>query len=88
MNLKISHRNFAPLRLCVSLFASLFLSSFAVANAQTSFLMIGDTYPTGVQRGKTTLVTVEAGGTGGTNFYGAYKAMFEGEGIKSRNRAS
>jgi hypothetical protein len=49
--------------------------------AQTSFPMLAGVYPAGVQRGKTTEVTVFAGGTGGANLYGAYKAMFEGAGI-------
>ena len=56
------------------------------AHAQTSFPMIISTYPTGVQRGKTTEVTVTAGvnnGGGGANLYGAYKAAFEGEGVKA-----
>ena len=56
------------------------------ARAQTSFPMIISTFPTGVERGKTTDVTVTAGvmnGGGGANLYGAYKAAFEGEGIKA-----
>lgn len=51
--------------------------------AQTSFPMVCSTFPTGVQRGKTTEVTVYAGGGGGGNLYGAYKALFEGEGVKA-----
>ncbi|HZP82343.1 MAG TPA: hypothetical protein VFB21_11950, partial [Chthonomonadaceae bacterium] len=53
------------------------------AAAQTSFVMLGSTFPTGVQRGKTTEVTVRAGGNGGANLYGAYKALFEGEGVQA-----
>ncbi len=51
------------------------------AHAQTSFPMLGSAYPVCIQRGKTTEVTVTAAGNGGTNLYGAYKALFEGEGI-------
>lgn len=53
------------------------------AAAQTSFVMLGSTFPTGVQRGKTTEVTVRAGGNGGANLYGAYKVLFEGEGVQA-----
>ena len=62
------------------------LSSLRPAGAQTSFPMIISTFPTGVQRGKTTDVTVTAGtvnGGGGNNLYGAYKALFEGPGVKA-----
>ena len=51
--------------------------------AQTSFPMIGGVYPVGVQRGKTVDVTVYAGGNGGANLYGAYKALVEGVGVKA-----
>ena len=51
--------------------------------AQTSFPMIGGVYPLGVQRGKTVDVTVYAGGNGGANLYGAYKAFVEGAGVKA-----
>jgi hypothetical protein len=51
--------------------------------AQTSFPMIGSAFPVSVQRGKTTEVTVYTGGNGGGNIYGAYKALFTGEGIKA-----
>lgn len=53
------------------------------ASAQTSFPMLGSVFPVSVQRGKTTEVTVSTGGNGGGNIYGAYKALFEGEGIKA-----
>jgi hypothetical protein len=53
------------------------------AAAQTSFIMLGSTFPTGVERGKTTEVTIRAGGDGGSNLNGAYKVMFEGEGVKA-----
>ena len=55
-------------------------------SAQTAFPMIISTFPTGVQRGKTTDVTVSTGGVnggGGNNLYGAYKAIFEGEGVRA-----
>ena len=55
----------------------------SIVHAQTSFPMLGAAYPVCIQRGKTTEVTVSAAGTGGTNLYGAYKAMFEGEGISA-----
>ena len=61
------------------------LSLAGLAGAQTCYPMIMSTYPTGVQRGKTTDVTVNVGtsnGGGNTNLYGAYKAIFEGEGVK------
>ena len=56
------------------------------AGAQTSFPMIISTYPSGVERGKTVVVTVNAGtvnGGGGANLYGAYKVLMEGEGVKA-----
>jgi hypothetical protein len=62
------------------------LCLFAVTTpllAQTSFPMIGGVYPLGVQRGKTVDVTVYAGGNGGANLYGAYKAFVEGAGVKA-----
>ena len=61
-----------------------FLCFFAAINrlaAQTSFPMIGGAFPLGVQRGKTTDITVYAGGNGGANLYGAYKALFAGTGV-------
>jgi hypothetical protein len=45
--------------------------------AQTSFPMITHTHPVAIERGKTTEVTVE----GQMNFYGAYKVLFEGNGL-------
>ena len=53
------------------------------ASAQTSFPMLGSVFPAGVPRGKTTEVTVYAAGNGGANLYGAYKALFAGEGVKA-----
>lgn len=56
----------------------------APACAQTSFPMIWSVYPAGVERGKTTTVTVYTGGSaggGGGNLYGAYAALFEGKGV-------
>src|SRR3954449_6735227 len=58
----------------------------SAAGAQTSFPMIISTYPSGVERGKTVVVTVNAGtvnGGGGGNLYGAYRVMMEGEGVKA-----
>ncbi len=52
-------------------------------SAQTSFPMLGGAFPLGVQRGKTTDVTVYAGGNGGANLYGAYKALFSGQGVSA-----
>src|SRR3978361_376802 len=55
----------------------------ARAGAQPSFPMIISTYPSGVERGKTLVVTVNSGtvnGGGGANLYGAYKVMMQGEG--------
>src|SRR5581483_5203231 len=49
------------------------------ASAQTSFPMITYTTPVALQRGKTTEVTVE----GQQNFFGVYKALFEGAGISA-----
>src|SRR5579871_4236087 len=68
-----------------SLFCGIF-GLIGVASAQTCYPMIMSTYPAGVQRGKTTDVTVNVGtsnGGGNTNLYGAYKAIFEGEGVKA-----
>lgn len=74
-------------RACLTLLVCLgCLSALRPASGQTSFPMIIATFPTGVQRGKTTDVTVTAGtvnGGGGANLYGAYKALFEGAGIKA-----
>lgn len=74
-------------RTCLTLLACLSgISALMPASAQTSFPMIISTFPTGVQRGKTTDVTVTAGtvnGGGGANLYGAYKALFDGPGIKA-----
>src|SRR5579871_2039994 len=53
------------------------------SGAQTSFPMICASYPAGVQRGKTTEVTIMAGGGGGGSLYGAYKVLFAGEGVKA-----
>src|SRR5262245_33824411 len=47
--------------------------------AQTSFPMITHVHPVALQRGKAAEVTVE----GQMNFYGAYKALFEGAGISA-----
>ena len=58
----------------------------AALRAQTSFPMVWSVYPAGVERGKTAEVTVYAGGSeggGGENLYGAYKALFEGAGVKA-----
>src|SRR5580658_3484181 len=69
-----------------SVLCAIVLCSPHFAHAQTSFPMIISTYPTGVERGKTTDVVVTAGvmnGGGGANLYGAYKAAFEGDGIKA-----
>ncbi len=45
--------------------------------AQTSFPMITHAYPVAVQRGATTEIAVD----GQMNFAGAYKALFEGDGV-------
>lgn len=58
-------------------FFSLPLWLTSVSSAQTSFPMITHTQPVAVERGKTTVVTVE----GQQNFLGVYKALFEGTGI-------
>src|SRR5438128_2742309 len=68
--------------LALSAFAGLSGLSRPVA-AQTSFPMLGSAFPVSVQRGKTTDVTVYASGNGGGNLYGAYKALFTGEGVKA-----
>ncbi len=52
----------------------IFVSS---TTAQTSFPMITHAYPVALERGKTTEMEV----TGQMNFAGAYKALFEGDGI-------
>lgn len=49
----------------------------ATASAQTSYPMITHVSPVAVQRGKTTTVVV----SGQMNFAGAYKAIFDGDGI-------
>lgn len=60
-----------------------FFAAIAPLSAQTSFPMLGGAFPLGVQRGKTTDVTVYAGGNGGANLYGAYKALFAGQGVSA-----
>jgi hypothetical protein len=72
-----------PMRKILFLLLAFALGFGQPAKAQTSFPMLCGTYPTGVMRGKTTDVTVYAGGGGGGNLYGAYKALFEGEGVKA-----
>ena len=52
-------------------------------SAQTAFPMIGGVFPLGVQRGKTTDVTVYANGSGGANLYGAYTALIGGRGVSA-----
>ncbi|MBI1916917.1 MAG: PPC domain-containing protein [Planctomycetes bacterium] len=49
------------------------------ASAQTSYPMITHTSPVALQRGKTTAVTV----AGQMNFFGVYKALFEGPGLSA-----
>lgn len=64
----------------------LILAAISRAGAQTSFPMIISTYPSGVERGKTVVVSVSAGtvnGGGGANLYGAYKVMMQGEGVQA-----
>lgn len=63
------------MRLLLSLLA-VFLFACSAA-AQTSYPMITHVTPVAVQRGKTTEITVE----GQMNFFGVYKALFEGEGV-------
>ncbi|HMC67128.1 MAG TPA: PPC domain-containing protein, partial [Gemmataceae bacterium] len=48
-------------------------------NAQTSFPMITHVHPVALQRGQTAEVTVE----GQMNFFGAYQALFEGDGLSA-----
>src|SRR5262249_51637172 len=49
----------------------------STATAQTSYPMLTQVFPAGVQRGTTAEVTV----SGSRNFAGAYKVLFEGEGL-------
>src|SRR5262245_57802386 len=65
-------------KLFLSSLLLLLLLSFPVA-AQTSYPMVTHISPVAVQRGKTTEVTV----SGQMNFFGIYKALFEGEGISA-----
>src|SRR5260370_4811035 len=59
------------------------LTAFALlaaqAAGQTSYPMITHATPVAVQRGKTTAVTV----AGQMNFFGVYKALFEGTGLSA-----
>lgn len=64
-------------QLAVCLFSLLSITGNAIA--QTSYPMITHTSPVAVQRGKTTEVMVE----GQMNFFGVYKALFEGTGIEA-----
>jgi hypothetical protein len=67
----------------VKFFSVFLLSVFSVlsvvrsSSAQTSYPMITHTHPVAVQRGKTTELVVQ----GQQNFFGAYKAIFQGPGI-------
>src|SRR4051812_48287053 len=76
-----------PMKIAYSLsiifVGAILAGSAGTALAQTAFPMICSTFPTGIQRGKTTEVTIYVGGQGGGNLYGAYKALFEGEGVKA-----
>ncbi len=49
--------------------------------AQTSFPMLGATFPVAVKRGSTGVVTLHSEGNGGSNLFGAYKVLFAGKGI-------
>src|SRR5262245_37276413 len=51
------------------------------AHAQTSYPMITHTSPIAVQRGKTKTVTV----AGQMNFFGIYKVLFEGTGLRAED---
>lgn len=53
------------------------LSAVPALQAQTSFPMITHVHPVALERGTTTEVVVE----GQMNFFGAYKALFEGTGL-------
>jgi hypothetical protein len=53
------------------------LAASSSLQAQTSFPMITHVHPVAVQRGKTAEVVVD----GQMNFFGAYKALFEGAGL-------
>ena len=58
--------------------------AITASQAQTAYPMLMSSFPTGAQRGKTTLVAVNIGtsnGGGATNLYGTYKAIFEGAGV-------
>ncbi len=74
---------------CIALsfwLAAMALAAVGRAGAQTCFPMIISTYPSGIERGKTLVVTVNSGtvnGGGGANLYGAYKVMMEGEGVQA-----
>jgi hypothetical protein len=54
-----------------------FFGLLGSAHAQTSYPMITHTMPVAVQRGQTAAVTV----AGQMNFFGVYKALFEGKGL-------
>ncbi len=66
------------IRFCL-LAVAITVTASAAVTAQTSYPMLTHTTPVAVQRGKTTEVTVHAQ----MNLYGAYKALFEGAGIKA-----
>jgi hypothetical protein len=86
LKIKQLRNNAAAFAGCAVLTTGMLCSAGRTAKAQTSFPMIMSTFPAGVQRGKTTDVTITSGvqnGGGGNNLYGAYRAMFEGEGIKA-----
>jgi Bacterial pre-peptidase C-terminal domain len=63
------------MRFTFTLFLAILFAGSAAA--QTSYPMITHVTPVAVQRGKTTQITVE----GQMNFFGVYKALFEGEGV-------
>ncbi len=73
-----------PMALSVCMIAVSSVAEVMPIRAQTAYPMLMSSFPTGAQRGKTTLVTVNTGtsnGGGATNLYGTYKAIFEGAGV-------
>lgn len=72
---QMNSSTFFRFSLCVSV--SLWFISHEFVRAQTSYPMITHTTPVAVQRGTTAEITVE----GQMNFFGVYKALFEGTGL-------
>ena len=82
----LTHALKISLAVCRFLAMAGLILATTVSRSQTAYPMLMSTFPSGAQRGKTTVVTINVGtsnGGGGTNLYGAYKAIVEGAGVSA-----